>query len=773
MGIRIRLASCCLALLLGPCARSPAQDASGGLLIQTTKLTPELVVAAAKFGKERVIPAKAKADVLKLIAETCGTANVRRYYLPVFLSANAGNDDIRAGRTILTKDATLVFPGCLYADEQLATVKASSAGVEWGKPTPTTGRALQEAIRKTQPSNPAGSKSTKWIASVDATAALDDRSDVSWAGQLVGYDHLNKPLPGKLSKQGPTIVAQFDSGRFLDSGASEQYKKILKGSLATDAISLDSNLIQKSTTLERILRAQDVHASNQATDFSRLPTGSSVVTSDFAPGAYQLTLRDGVDARSAAREIFAALPPTAAAVGEVSRFTPYFAEPLGGHDDDCTAGPARKWPIDLDELKLVLEARKRIGQMPETGRLLILDTGFPRGQVGTLPFDQTFFYPSPHDDDPQRERFLWTTARPPEYFNDNSENASHGVGVLVLALGGAELQSEGLLTGNIATQGGFIVDLMGYQRLPGNKLGVDANAVTRSLSGTGWGQADIVTVNLSLKFNIDTMEEAPDFSGYFNDQPQVLFVVAAGNDAADVAGIIPAQWGGTAKKNVLTVGAVSADNKYWVKSNRSKSFVDIGAPGCAVPTLFWNSANQKFEKVVLSGTSFSAPLASFASNLLQEFSPGARRKARILSSGRFSDDLRDKTRSARMLDIPVALATPFDVVRTGDGKLRLGRISWAPGRTFCNVPFVQSNFAQVHRTSSPNQISAVRKISSPLQGSVDVQDCALVPGQLNDISFQEAVTDADGKLKLGAVEQLDVRNLESITFCDNCDLWQP
>ena len=774
MGSRTRLLSLCLALLLGCCPRSaPAQDATGGLLIQTTKLTPELVVAAAKLGKERVIPAKATSDVLKLIAENCGTANVRRYYLPVFLSANAANEDIRSGRTILTKDTTLVFPACLYADEQLATVKASSAGVEWGKPSPTTARALAEAIRKAQPSNAAGSSSTKWIASVNATAALEDHPGATWAGQLVGYDHLNKPLPGKLSKQGTAIVAEFDSGRFLDGGASEQYKKLLKGSLAVDATSLDSNLIQKSTAFERILRAQDVQASNRTTDFGRLPTGASVVTSDFAPGGYQLTLKEGVDVRSAAKEIFAALPPTAAAVGQLSQFTPYFAEPLSGQDNDCKPGPARKWPIDLDELKSVLEARKRIGKMPETGRLLILDTGFPRGQVGTSPFDQTFFFPSPRDDDPQRERFLWTSARPPEYFNDNSENASHGVGVLALALGGTDLLSEGLLTGNIATQGGFIVDLMGYQRLPGNKLGVDANAVTRSLSGTGWGQADIVSVNLSLKFNIDTMEAAPSFEGYFNEQPQVLFVVAAGNDTADVAGIIPAQWGGTAKKNVLTVGAVTADNKYWTKSNKSKLFVDIGAPGCAVPTIFWNSTSRKFEHVVLSGTSFSAPLVSFASNLLQEFSPGARRKARILSSGRFSDDLRDKTRSARVLDIPVALATPFDVVRMGDGKMRLGRISWVPGRTLCNVPFVQSNFAQVHRMSSPGQISAVRKISAAPQGSLDFQECPLASGQLDAIGFQEAVASPDGGLKAGALESLDIRNLESITFCDNCELWQP
>ncbi|WKA29818.1 S8/S53 family peptidase [Bradyrhizobium roseum] len=773
MRARKLLVSCCIISLLGLCSPSAlGQDTSKDLLIKTKKLTPELVVAAAKLGKERMIPAKANSDILKLIAEICGTANARRYYLPVFLSANAGNEDIRSGKTILTKDATLVFPACLYADEQLATAKASNTRIEWGKLTPTTARTLQDAMRKTEPSAAALPKSTKWIASASTTAALEDVSSTNWGGQLIGYEHLNKTIPKKLVQQGPAIVAGFDSGRILDPGASEQYKKLLKGSLATDATSLDSNLILNSTAFERIARAQDIRASNQTTDFSRLPTGSSVVTSDFAPGGYQLTLKEGTDVKAAAKEIFAALPPTGSAVGQLSKFTPYFAEPLSGGAGDCTPGAAKKWPIDLDELKTVLEARKRIGKMPLTGRLLILDTGFPRGKVGTAPFSQNFFHPSPRDDDPLRERFLWTVARPPEYFNENSENASHGVGVLALALGGTQLLDEGWLWQYIDTQGGFIVDLMGYQRIPGNKLGVDANAVTRSLSGTGWGQADIVSVNLSLKFNIETMEEAPDFSGYFNEQQQVLFVIAAGNDGADVVGIIPAQWGGTSKRNVLTVGAVSSDNRYWAKSNKSQSFVDIGAPGCAVPTLSWNSTSQKFEPVVLSGTSFSAPLASFASNLLQEFTAGARRKARILSSGRFSSDLRKTTRSSRVLDIPAALATPFDVVRMGDGKMRLGRITWAPGRTLCNVPFVQNSFAQVHRTDTPDEVSVVRKIGPTNQGAIDFPNCTLASGQLSSIGFQEAVASDDG-LRLGPAETLDFRNLESITFCDNCDLWQP
>jgi Subtilase family len=776
-----------IALATGFGFGSPSAEAQSGganLLVQTAKLTPELVVAVAKWGQEKSIPVKSGTDIIQLIAQQCGTANARRYYLPLFLSANASNPEIKSGKTTLTKGATLSLPACLFADEKLAVVKASEAGVDWTKPTPVPSNTLSKTIRKIlQPTNTSPTTDTKpaytgkWITTVAASEALDNAtdfsaSDISWAAQAIDYDFLAKykNLPKISSKGGPILVASANSAGFSNTSINDQYQKLLKDTLRTDVSTVQPRIVQGSTSLEKMLRAQDVIEFNDFKAFNKLPSGASLVTSDFAPGAYPVTLKDGSNIKVAAREIFEALPRSSAAVGQLSKISPYFAEPLSSDDKECKPGPSDSWPINLEDLRTVLQLRKAINAMPSTGLLLVLDTGFPGGQVGTPPFRQVYFYPSPYDDDPKRDGYLWSVRHPPEYFNESSENASHGVGVLTLALGGVGVLNQDLLASNVETQGKLILDLMGYLRLPGNKLGVDPDAVSRSLSGTGWGRADILTVNLSLKFNLDTLEEAPDFTGFLAQQTQVLFILAAGNDSGDAANVVPAKWGGALNKNVVTVGAISADNTYWKKSNQSTSFVDIAAPGCAIPTLYWDPATKKFSEVVLSGTSFATPLVSFTSNLLREYASGARRKARILASGRYLPDLQKKTRSHRTLDVPTALATPFDVVRTSTGQLRVGRVKWVPGGTLCRTQFTQGVFAQVHRMSDmPDKVSVVRKQGAPASGAIDFEDCDLVNGQLVNIPFEE-VHLGPGGIVYGPVEPLDIRQIESITFCESCEL---
>src|SRR5439155_2959638 len=132
-----------------------------------------------------------------------------------------------------------------------------------------------------------------------------------------------------------------------------------------------------------------------------------------------------------------------------------------------------------------------------------------------------------------------------------------------------------------------------------------------------------------------------------------------------------------------TVGAIQPDLSYWPKSNWSASYVDIAAPGCGLETYQW-SANS-FQKVKVSGTSFAAPLVSFAGNLLKEFNTGVGRKTRIVKSGRYNAGLAGKVQSTRYLDVPAALATTFDVVRDNAGKLRLGQITWTSGNTICTL----------------------------------------------------------------------------------------
>lgn len=756
------------------CVMDSARSADHSLVVRTTDLTPALAVAIAKVGKAKTIWLSRGSDIFKAIADNCGTANARRYYLPIFIRANSQNADIKDGRTVLTQDANLSFPACIFVQEKLATVEAKDNRIDWGKATLTTPRTLAEAMKKATGSSSTftgGYLVTKWPSTVSASAYLEKTAAPVGPSQSINFEVLKQgwgDFSQTLAKQGPSIVNQVSSDRLSGEAASDSYSSLVKAALSTTSAKVDKNTNLKVQGFERTLRAQDVLASNEPIDFSNLPNNTNIVVSTLSPVISAIELKDGVDAKIAVKRIMAALPPSSSSsVGTLGAITPYFDEPVAGDEQNCPEGASSQWPVNTPELKKVLELRKLIGRRPIAGRLLIFDTGFPGGKVGTSPFNQDFFIPNSDGDGQNTDPYLWSTSRPPLYFVAGAKNAGHGVGVLALALGGIGVLSEEHLIGsNASADGGMILDLMGYRQSDDGALDVDTSAVLRTLTGDNWGQADIASVNLSLKFNINQNSGAINPIGLLNDLPQVLFIVAAGNDGGSAEDFMPASWGGTARKNVITVGAVSSTDKWWNKSNQSADRVDLAAPGCGVPTLTWDGS--KFAKVVVNGTSFSTPLVSFTANLLQEYGSGARRKNRIISTGRYSQDLRGKTRSARILDIPTALATPFDVVRTNDGAFRLGRITLSPGATLCNRALTRAAFAQIHRTSEPGKLSVVRRNGVPVSGDVSFAPCDLQNGQLTDLHFEEAQPNQGGGVSLAPTESLNFRSLQSVTFCDSC-----
>src|ERR1700730_1932166 len=174
------------------------------------------------------------------------------------------------------------------------------------------------------------------------------------------------------------------------------------------------------------------------------------------------------------------------------------------------------------------------------------------------------------------------------------------------------------------------------------ELSVNGEAAIQSLSGASWGQAPVAGVNLSLQFSTEYASE--NHNGVLTIHPTVLYVFAAGNDTKNISveAIQPADWGGHQNDNAITVGAANPDGSYWIRSNWGTSAVDLAAPGCAVPSLGWNSVTSNFKDVRLSGTSVAAPLVSFAGNLLRDLIEPARIKSRILSSGRYFSSLSDK-----------------------------------------------------------------------------------------------------------------------------------
>ncbi len=116
-----------------------AQDNGGGnLIIRTNKLSPELVTAVTKVGEERLVSAPAKSDIFKIISDSCGAANARRYYLALFLAANADNAELRAGKTVISQPATLRVPACLFAEDKPAAILTADNGPQWGTPIEIT-----------------------------------------------------------------------------------------------------------------------------------------------------------------------------------------------------------------------------------------------------------------------------------------------------------------------------------------------------------------------------------------------------------------------------------------------------------------------------------------------------------------------------------------------------------------------------------------------------------------------------------------------------------
>jgi Subtilase family len=769
--------------LLATCAAMNAAE-QRDLVVHVGKLTPELVATIATIGEARTVRASKDTDILKVVSDYCGSANARRdYYLRLFLAANSSNDDIRTGKTILSKDAELQIPACLFADEKPTAVLATASGLKWDKPiTVSNNGALASidtgAIKKWLPNaSDAGKLNTTVVASI-------------LPGQSVNYERL-KPsasweLPQELDDQGPSLINQVDSRRLKDQPAQSAYDKLVKktftasGQLKPPEVlaSAKYDTSPAATEFERAVRTQDVLASNQSTDLTKLKTGSALVTSDFTPGQYSVKLKPDQDSKKAALQVVASLPSGPdASVAVTSNYLGYIAEPPTPAESNCSTAPASQWPINVSELSRVLSLRSKFNRKPTVGKLLIVDTGFPPGQVDNAPFAAGLFVRKVGNViDPLHEPFLWTTIKPPDppqYFYPGMKNGDHGIGVLTLALGGPEVLKQKLLPSNVVSQGGTVISLMAYKSVGGApELNVNGEAAVQSLSGSNWGQAAVAGVNLSLQFS--TEYASGNFNGVVKDHPIILYVFAAGNDTKDlsVEVIQPADWGGDRNNNAITVGAANPDGTYWVRSNWSTARVDLAAPGCAVPSLGWNNVTSTFKDVRLSGTSVAAPLVSFAGNLLRDLVDPVRIKSRILSSGRYFLALGDKVRSKRMLDVPTALALQFDAIRDSNGKLRLGRIvNWPEsGFSICSAKRPAGELAQISRADGLANVNIVVKNKFDTKTVGFPPTCPLAADtELAGISFRE-IDETAADIAWKDAEPLDIRNLQSITFCEVCDL---
>jgi hypothetical protein len=154
---------------------------------------------------------------------------------------------------------------------------------------------------------------------------------------------------------------------------------------------------------------------------------------------------------------------------------------------------------------------------------------------------------------------------------------------------------------------------------------------------------------------------------------ELLVVAAAGNESSDLnfAEYYPGSYGGTVgplRDQLVTVAAHDANGDLAEFSNWGRNYVDIAAPGCSIKQI-----RSDGSIVYNSGTSFAAPLVSFAAVMLRALGGSSMRpadiKKRILVSSRFRPDLARKVASGGALDLPTALSLYDDVIIPRSGTL--------------------------------------------------------------------------------------------------------
>jgi subtilisin family serine protease len=167
--------------------------------------------------------------------------------------------------------------------------------------------------------------------------------------------------------------------------------------------------------------------------------------------------------------------------------------------------------------------------------------------------------------------------------------------------------------------------------------------------------------------------------GNIKAQPK-LFVVAAGNDRHNLTGTsyYLADYGGTflgGRSHVITVGAHDGAGQPAPFSNWSDNYVDLFAPGCAVPYLGPETGAGEH------GTSFAAPIVSMTAALLLSLGVAVDDvKNRLYASVDLDPALEKYASSSGRLNLPKAVALYDDALQRRSssplifGEAKIGRI---------------------------------------------------------------------------------------------------
>lgn len=311
---------------------------------------------------------------------------------------------------------------------------------------------------------------------------------------------------------------------------------------------------------------------------------------------------------------------------------------------------------------------------PAPTDIVIVDSGLLDAGSDTGPFPKRMLRVSTREPAEQD----YTSMRPRLV---NPEDAAHGTWVATASLGGA------LFAHVLAAMPESPINLDPERVYDGwsGRVVVPKNTVDSILANLP-AESRRLIVNMSFTAT-DELARMHDMLG--PRQTNILFVDAAGNGAGDGtnnqgqnlegARHYPACYGGFNKAgaaNLISVAAVYRDDqRIWKPapfSDFDSEFVEIGAPGCAVPVLNYDSQKHAWDSQpkLVNGTSFSAPLVSFAAGMIWSEYPdlnASEVKQRILAASDLNPQLSGKITDGRILNLIKSLAIFNDVLETNEG----------------------------------------------------------------------------------------------------------
>jgi len=379
-----------------------------------------------------------------------------------------------------------------------------------------------------------------------------------------------------------------------------------------------------------------------------------------------------VPKKASARQFDAAVPPST---------RPIFS--LQSASDDCSLPtPLVNYPFNAARVMDILRLNRDARASPRGPvGVLVADSGLFGAGRGVFP-EHVLLKSGPID--------AFAQAVDPTSLLEGTD-ASHGTEVASLAIGGDVLGRMNAISQAPRVQ--LVVKPI-YRKFAQGKaswVGTEEN-LFENLFGVAKKHGSYI-VNLSIK----TQAEISGLSSQLNESSPYLFVVAAGNaeggvpqrlGSAGQSPIYPAMYGGDGNGvyNLIAVSALHWDAKkkglrVAPFSHLGNEWIELAAPGCKIPVISYDASSRAWVAQNRTGTSFAAPLVTFAAALVKsERGAGGTPvdiKRRLLISADLVPDAASDVVDGRVLNIAKALAVENDVIElSGTGRLVVGAASF-------------------------------------------------------------------------------------------------